>query len=114
MSLPLSPFNWTTVLPVVLDALNSRGPSTTSELIPVVQALAEKDFPDQAQRQLKNRSVTEDRTRWAIFNGRHLGFITTISHGVFSITDEGTQWVETHPYPCLLYTSDAADDTASV
>lgn len=99
MPLPLSPFNWTTVLPVVLDALNSRGPSTTSDLVPVVQTLAEKDFPDQAQRQLKHRSVAEDRTRWAIFNGRHLGFITTISHGVFSITDEGSRWVETHPYP---------------
>lgn len=99
MPIPLSPFNWTTVLPVVLDALKTQGPSTTSGLIPIVEAVAEEDFPDQAQRQLKHRSVTDDRTRWAIFNGRHLGFITTISHGVFSITEEGTRWVETHPYP---------------
>jgi len=69
------------------------------ELFEDVQKIAEADFPGQAHRQLKSRSVVEDRTRWAVFYARRLGFVSSSKPGSFSLTAEGATWLASNPYP---------------
>ena len=78
-----------------------RGASVVSypELFEHVQKIAEADFPEQAHRQLKNRSVVEDRTRWAVFHARKIGFVSSFKPGSFSLTAEGANWLSSNPYP---------------
>ena len=92
-------FSWRTVLPVVLETMRGMSVVAYPELFEDVQKIAEADFPGQAHRQLKSRSVVEDRTRWAVFYARRLGFVSSSKPGSFSLTAEGATWLASNPYP---------------
>lgn len=92
-------FSWRTVLPVVLETMRGTSEVAYPELFEHVQEIAEADFPGQAHRQLKSRSVVEDRTRWAVFYARKIGFVSSSKPGSFSLTAEGANWLASNPYP---------------
>ncbi|MDK8525146.1 winged helix-turn-helix domain-containing protein [Corynebacterium sp. MSK150] len=99
MTTPQQSFSWRTVLPVVLETMRGSTIVSYPELFERVQEIAEVDFPGQAHRQLKSRSVVEDRTRWAVFNARKIGFVSSSKPGSFSLTAEGATWLASNPYP---------------
>ncbi|ERS54358.1 MULTISPECIES: winged helix-turn-helix domain-containing protein [Corynebacterium] len=99
MSDPQQTFSWRTVLPIVLETMRDATLVSYPEIFERVQKIAEVDFPEQAHRQLKNRTAVEDRTRWAVFHAREIGFVTSSKPGSFSLTAEGATWLASNPYP---------------
>ena len=99
MTTPQQSFSWRTVLPIVLETMRGSTIVSYPELFERVQKVAEADFPGQAHRQLKSRSVVEDRTRWAVFYARKIGFASSFEPGSFSLTAEGATWLASNPYP---------------
>lgn len=94
-----SSFTWCTILPIVLDTLRRGQKVDYNPLFASVQQIAERDYPEQAHRKLKNRSVVEDRVRWAVHHGRRLKFIRTVSPGMYELTPEGEEWLGKNDYP---------------
>ena len=41
----------------------------------------------------------EDRTRWAVFYARKIGFASSAKPGSFSLTTKGATWIASNPYP---------------
>lgn len=92
-------FVWSKIFPVVLEVAADGEPHEVPDFVSAVSQVAQRDFPSHANRQLKHRSVVEDRTRWAIFHARHLGFLEDLALGVTRLTQEGRAWLKGNPYP---------------
>ena len=92
-------FTWRNVLPVVVQFFADNPEGTSAGAISAVQNIADKDYPSQANRMLKSGSAVEDRTRWAMWHGRIMGFIEKVAYGKWSATAEGRAWLAENPYP---------------
>ncbi|MEJ5919934.1 AAA family ATPase [Corynebacterium sp. H78] len=95
----INEFRWQNIFPIVLDVAADGRNHTHADYISAVRGIGQQDFPDIYKRKLANRVAYEDRSLWAVFFARKLGFLEDVSTGNTRLSKSGRLWLTDNPYP---------------